>query len=78
MDLGNFIITNGELVVSSGNMSKDKVAPTTGKIDIKRPYEIKNDKKDIDLILEISYNTVGGFYSAPWLTTSSFLTILIF
>ena len=63
---------NGELVVSSGNMSKDKVAPTTGKIDIKRPYEIKNDKKDIDLILEISYNTVGGFYSAPWLTTSSF------
>ena len=63
---------NGKLIATSGIMSKDKITKSSGKIDTKFPYEVNEVTNNLELVLEISYNNVGGFYSVPWLTTSSF------
>lgn len=64
---------NGDLVMQTGTLSKDSVFEgfASGYADTKRPYTVLDDAP-LELVFEISYNHVGGFYDAPWLTAESF------
>lgn len=62
---------NDVLVASSGKLSKTNDNYVSGYVDYKNPYRV-NDEVSLELVLEIGYNTFGGFYSSPWLTTEKF------
>ena len=64
---------NGELVMQTGTMSKDSIFDSfaSGHTDIERPFHV-SEEGPLELVFEISYNRVGGFYDAPWLTAESF------
>lgn len=65
---------NGELITTCGEVSKVKKENfAKGRTTYRKPYLAETDQ-DLELVIEIGYNTFGGFYSVPWLTTSSFNT----
>lgn len=60
---------NHQLVSNYGTLSKNKNNNlTNGRMNITNPYIVENSG-DLEVVLEISYNNLGGFYNAPWLTT---------
>lgn len=63
---------DNKLVTKCGDVSKEKNQNfAKGRVTY-RDYYLVEEHKDLELVIEIGYNTFGGFYSVPWLTTSSF------
>lgn len=63
---------DNKLVTKCGEVSKEKKQNFAKGRTTYSNYYLVEENKDLELVIEIGYNTFGGFYSVPWLTTSSF------